>query len=371
MTPVRFITPFLRQPMSNCFFSNSVGNICSKPNRFIKFHVDLYSHQKRKFSSNLNSKSNTVRRIGKLSLCLILGGTFLISLFYYAKNTESPNFSDIATLSSAQVADENALTRYFELLELYPKLKRGGELNDHTKGAYEIIYDREGILGVRKEVYERLYGKAKLQGLTHYQADELATSFSRPGVVCEDQFWLWIRDAVISPQGYRHTYNRIVWKCDLERIGGAAALPIIFENGTKKIVLQLAFRHATNSWELEMPRGGSKANETSIDTAKREILEETGYETDNLVSLGSITPDSGLTASIVPIFLGKVTAEKRAKQDKTEAIKGKYAFTLTEIMEGLRSGYMEVEIDKNITQVPIRDPFLTYALLMAQYDGHL
>lgn len=276
----------------------------------------------------------------------------------------APCFSD---KTIAQVNDEKALARYFELLDKYPKLKREGELNDYTKGTYQIIYDADDIFIIQKEVYQRLYNKAKDQGLSNSKADELATNFSRPGVVCEDQFWLWIRDVVISPQGYKHTYNRIVWKCDLERVGGAVALPIILAD-EKKIVVQLAFRHATNSWEFEIPRGASKANETPMDTAKREILEETGYETDNLVLLGRVPPDSGLTASIAPIFLGIVTAEKETKQDKTEAIKGKYAFNLAELMEGLKRGYMEVELNEKMTQVPIRDPFLAYALLMAQYD---
>jgi ADP-ribose pyrophosphatase len=280
----------------------------------------------------------------------------------------NPSFTD---KTSAQVTDEKALTRYFELLDKYPKLKRDGELNDYTKGTYQIIYDNQNILKIQKEVYQRLYSKAKDQGLSSSQADELATNFSRPGVVCEDQFWLWIRNVVISPQGYKHTYNRIVWKCDLERIGGVAALPVLLEDGKIKIIVQLAFRHATNSWEFEITRGGSEADESLIETGKREIFEETGYETKDLIPLGSITPDSGLTASVVPIFLGKVTIEKESKQDKTEAIKGKYAFTLAELMEGLKRGYMKVEINGNMSQVPIRDPFLAYALLMAQYNMQL
>ena len=278
-----------------------------------------------------------------------------------------------AEKTTAQAADEKALARYFELLAKYPKLKRDDELNDYRKGAYQIIYDPKEILTIREEIYQRFYHKAIAppQELAQAEAEELATNYSRPGVVCEDQYWLWIRDVVISPQGYRHTYNRIVWKTDLERVGGAAALPIIIKGNTEEIVVQLAFRHATNGWELEMPRGASKVNETPMETAKREVLDETGFETDNLVYLGSITPDSGVVASVVPIYLGKVTLEQETKQDKTEAIKGKYTFTLKELMEGLKQGYMELEIDGQITRVPIRDPFLTYALLMSQYKGYL
>lgn len=334
--------------------------------------IDLHCHQKRSFSSlpNFHSKNRTINKTGKFTLSLLFGGIFLVSLFSSVKGMALISSKNDG-LFLAKTADESALTRYFELLEHYPKLKREGKLNDYTEGVYQIIYDREGIAAIRKEVYERLYQKSKLQGLTHDQADQLATNFSRPGVVCEDQFWIWIRDAVISPQGYRHTYNRMIWKSDLERVGGVAALPILIENGTKKIVLQLAFRHATNSWEIEMPRGLSKNHETAMETAKREILEETGYETNNLVYLGCMTPDSGLTVSVIPVFSGEVVVEKAIKHDKTEAIKEKYAFTLAEIMKGLQCGYMEVEINKKMTRVPIRDPFLTYALLRAQYDGVL
>lgn len=366
MTPLRPAVSCLPRSVPHFFpsgFRSAALNYLTPLPRATSFQ------QTRNFSqTQFNSKGDAVNKARTLGLGALFGGICLVSLFAHAKETEAPAIVDI---SSSKIADDKALSRYFELLDRYPKLKREGELNDHAKGTYEIIYEPAAIQAVKKEVYERLYNRSRQQGLSHEQADELATNYSRPGVVCEDQFWLWIRDAVISPQGYRHTYNRIVAKSDLERIGGAAALPIILDNGTKKIVLQLAFRHATNSWEMEMPRGGSKPNETPSDTAKREILEETGYETANLVALGVMTPDSGLTASIVPIFTGQVTLEKATQHDKTEAIKAKYAFTLAQVMEGLKCGYMEVEINNKLTQVPLRDPFLAYALLMAQHDGLL
>lgn len=274
--------------------------------------------------------------------------------------------SSCSDKTAEQMADEKALTRYFELLDRHPKLKREGDLNDYTQGTYQIVYDPQQIQTIRQECYERVYKKSQEQGLSDSQAHDLAISYSRPGVVFEDQFWLVIRDVVISPQGYKHTYDRHVWKCDLDRIGGAVALPILSDGTNKKIVLQLAFRHATNSWEMEIPRGGSKPNETSLDTARREIQEETGYVTPHLTALGAVTPDSGLTASVVPVFAGEVSIEKETQHDKTEAIKGKCALTVEEVEELLERGYKDIEINNKIIRAYVRDPFLVYALHRAQ-----
>ncbi len=269
-----------------------------------------------------------------------------------------PLFSEKTTL---QIADEEALTRYFELLEQYPQLKRL-EWNDYKKGVYQILYDKEELLKVRQEAYQRFYKKAKKDGLTDSQAIKRATNESRIGVVFEDSYWLVIRDAVISPQNHKHTYNRLFSKPLLTP--GAAVLPLIEENGEKKLVLLLIFRHATNSWELEIPRGGAKLDESPADTAKRETLEETGYAI-NPVLLGTVTPDSGLTSSIIPIFLGKVTKEEDSKLDASEAIKTKRAFTIAEIKDGIGRGYIEIEIDEHLIQVPIRDAFTLSAFSFA------
>lgn len=269
-----------------------------------------------------------------------------------------------------QVADEKALNRYFELLKLYPKLKREGDLNDHTKGTYQILYDLNEIKDARAEIYQSLYKNALAESKSSTEAHEIAILYSRPGVVYEDRFWIWVKDIVISPQKVKHTYNRIIQKSDLSKIGGAAALPIINDGTIQKITLVLIFRHATNSWHLEMPRGNSKTNESNPETtAKREVKEETGYESDDIQFLGFMTPDTGLTASIIPVYAGEVTIEGETKYDKTEAIRGKYTFTFKEIMEGLNRGFIEVEINKQKTQVSLQDPFLAYALLMAQHRG--
>jgi len=59
------------------------------------------------------------------------------------------------------------------------------------------------------------------------------------------------------------------------RSPGVAVFPLL-SNG--KIVLHLNFRHATRSWELELPRGMIQENELPTDAALRELREGAGLE---------------------------------------------------------------------------------------------
>lgn len=278
-------------------------------------------------------------------------------------------FSTAYVQESDPNATNSSLDRYYDLLIRYPKLKYEGDLNDHTKGTYEIIYDGNEIQRLQKECYQRLYDKNISQGMTPKKAHEAAADFSRVGVVCEDQYWIWIRDAVISPSGFRHTYNRMIQKADLDRVGGAATLPIIrTPEGDIKLVLHLEFRHATHTWEFEIVRGFSNEGEDSLATARREVKEETGCEIGEMTYLGVMNPDSGMVSSVIPIYLGEVISQGPASLDQTEAIKGKYLFSRDQVEEGLKRGYIEIDLNGNSTRVNLRDPFLTYALLLARLN---
>lgn len=259
--------------------------------------------------------------------------------------------------------DEKALARYFELLQKHPELKRTGELNDYTKGAYQIVYEPKEIQEIQGLVYQRLFEKTR--------SHQIACQGSRIGVVFEDPFWFIVRDAVISPQGFKHTYNRLIWKSQLNGTVGAAVMPLIkLPTGELKVSLVLNYRHALQSFEFELPRGGSKPGENPEETATRELKEETGYHVEKPRFLGAFPPDSGVMASIVPVFLGKVSLEETAKQEKTEAIKGKYLFSIEEVRKALLSQdkCLEVTIGNEKKWYPVRDPFLIFALLMLQLD---
>jgi len=220
------------------------------------------------------------------------------------------------------------------------------------QGEIQIVTDPAEIALIEQLQAERLLKK----GCT----SEQSLHFSRVGVVFEDQYLILVRDAVIFPSGAKGTYDRLIWKASLSGDSGVAVMPILPDG---KVVLNLNFRHATRAWELELPRGGIKPGETAEACAVRELKEETGLEIDTPVHLGSMAPDSGILGSIIPIFMGKVAREGLSEQEYSEAIAGIYAFSKQQIREGLKQGFLMIEGKKAY----LRDPFLTFALIQAEY----
>jgi ADP-ribose pyrophosphatase len=199
-------------------------------------------------------------------------------------------------------------------------------------------------------------------------SQEEADTWSKVGIVAEDGYWMWIRDAVIFPSGACGTYNRILWKTALQSPPGVAVVPVL---ANKKILLNLTFRHATRSWEMELPRGVRKWGETLEDAAVRELEEETGYSVKKPVFLGKMATDSGLSTSLVPLYLAEVSQKGETHPDYSEAIKQNLAFSKDELKQGIARGYIEIEIDGTPINVPCRDSFIAFALLVAEIKGLL
>jgi ADP-ribose pyrophosphatase YjhB (NUDIX family) len=109
--------------------------------------------------------------------------------------------------------------------------------------------------------------------------------------------------------------------------------------------------------------------ETIEAAAERELREETGMNLERQVLLGSMAPDTGILSSVVPVYAGFVNSEGQSDQDESEAIKGQVCFTVQEIRQALVQGHLEMEIGGKIISVPVRDSFLSYALLQAHTLG--
>jgi ADP-ribose pyrophosphatase len=246
-------------------------------------------------------------------------------------------------------------TILFSLL-LYTDFVAKAPKGDHTQGEIEIVTEPAEVKKIEQIQHDRLI-KANRS-----EAD--ATLYSRVGIVAQDQYWIWIRDAVVFPTGAKGTYNRLLWQGSIESPAGVAVLPVLPDG---RIVLNYNFRHATRSWELELPRGAKKSNESVEDAALRELKEETGLETVSPTFLGSMAPDTGVLNSVIPVYLGRVVREGLSDQEYSEAIAGTIAFTKEELRSGLKDGFIVVKGNK----VPLRDAFLTFALYQAEIRGLL
>ena len=72
-----------------------------------------------------------------------------------------------------------------------------------------------------------------------------------------------------------------------------AAVIAIVENDFGSIVFARICRYTTGATEWELPAGGVETGESVVDAAKREVLEETGFTSDNHQLIYSYYPMGG------------------------------------------------------------------------------
>lgn len=142
---------------------------------------------------------------------------------------------------------------------------------------------------------------------------QLPESWSLSGVVYEDQYQILLRDAVRRPDGSLGTYTRTT---PASGAVGVAVLPILDD----KAVLLHHFRHATRSVHLEIPRGFGESGVPARIQAERELNEETAGIVTELVTLGSIHPNTGASADPVELFLARI--QQTGQPQTAEGISG-------------------------------------------------
>lgn len=82
--------------------------------------------------------------------------------------------------------------------------------------------------------------------------------------------------------------------------GAAVILPI---DGDGNILLLRQYRAAIKRWLVEIPAGTMEHGESPADCAYRELIEETGFKSNSLTSLGEITPLAGFCNETQYLFI--------------------------------------------------------------------
>ena len=117
------------------------------------------------------------------------------------------------------------------------------------------------------------------------------------------------RDTVRLPDGSRGQREYI-------RHPGACAIVALFDDG--KLLLERQFRYPHRRDFIEIPAGKLEPGEPHLQTAKRELLEETGYTAAEWTPLCVIHTAIGYTDEAIDLFLAKKLRKQERKLDHGE-----------------------------------------------------
>ncbi len=127
--------------------------------------------------------------------------------------------------------------------------------------------------------------------------------------------FLKIDRAVIQHEKFDGTFTQELVRLNLIR-GDAAAI-LIVNSEKKTVILTRQFRYPAyandpdEGWLLEIAAGTVIPGDDVRETAKRELLEEVGYEVADLVPIHSFYPSPGASSEVIHLFYAEVTEDLR------------------------------------------------------------
>ena len=80
---------------------------------------------------------------------------------------------------------------------------------------------------------------------------------------------------------------------------------VVAVNAKGEVILERSYKHGPRRVAVSLPAGYLEAGESPLDTARRELLEETGHVADAWAALGSFTVDGNYGVSTEHVFLAE------------------------------------------------------------------
>ncbi|MDZ7897501.1 MAG: NUDIX hydrolase [Arcicella sp.] len=128
-----------------------------------------------------------------------------------------------------------------------------------------------------------------------------------------DNPWVSVRhEEVIKPNGQPGIYGLAHFKNF-----AAAVLPLDDENNTWLVG---QYRYTLNEYSWEIPMGGGILNSGVLESAKRELKEETGMEANLWTQIGKIHTSNSVTDEIGYLFLAEDLTFGESQPDDTEIL---------------------------------------------------
>ena len=124
-------------------------------------------------------------------------------------------------------------------------------------------------------------------------------------------YWDYYKDIYIMPTGNPADYHFVKSK------GAVMTIPLDDNNN---FILTRQYRYLNKRESFEFPGGGKKPNLTYLDSARAELIEETGYDAGEIIEIGEFNPFNGVTDEICKVFLAKSLRYIGSEQDESESI---------------------------------------------------
>jgi len=99
--------------------------------------------------------------------------------------------------------------------------------------------------------------------------------------------------------------------------GGAAALPLFADN---TVILVRQYRYPMRRMSLELPAGRMEPGQSAMQTAARELEEETGYRASTLKLIAAFYPTPGFCQEKLFVYLATELTQTRQNLDVDEEI---------------------------------------------------
>ncbi len=99
--------------------------------------------------------------------------------------------------------------------------------------------------------------------------------------------------------------------------GAAALVPVLDDH---RVLLIRQYRHAVGQFIWEIPAGTRSPGEDPLECAKRELIEETGYQASELILLGEMLPVPGYSDERIHIYLARGLSPVPQRLEKDEVL---------------------------------------------------
>lgn len=135
-------------------------------------------------------------------------------------------------------------------------------------------------------------------------------------IIHENPWWKYKRDifSYVDSEGKTGEYFYG------ETCGAAIVVPMLPDG---RLVMVKQYRYLSDKYSIEFPGGGIKKGESPSLVAQRELMEETGYTSQEFINISNFEPHNGLFLDTTHVFLAKEVAQietQGLRGDETEFI---------------------------------------------------